>query len=122
MQFRPWGNVLFPLQKSQRKLVEFNLNLQLLNLKFNQKTHLSSETKVALAHLLDLLAVEPEPADVDVLDGLLLQALLECRVHGGEQVQEVGARLRRVKLEGGRVVLRRHHDEPRQGNLIDNEK
>ena len=55
--------------------MEFNLNLQLLNLKFNQKTHLSSETKVALAHLLDLLAVEPEPADVDVLDGLLLQAL-----------------------------------------------
>ena len=28
-----------------------------------------------ISHLFDLLAVEPEPADVDVLDGLLLQAL-----------------------------------------------
>ena len=44
-------------------------------------------------------------------------SLLESRVDGGEYVEEVGSRLRRVKLEGGRVVLRRHHDEPRQGNL-----
>ena len=70
-----------------------------------------------ISHLFDLLAVEPEPADVDVLDGLLLYALLESGIYRCENVEEVGARLRRVELECGRVVLRRHHDESRKGDL-----
>ena len=49
----------------------------------------------------------------------LRTSLFECGVDGGEYVEQVGARLRRVELEGRRVVLGGHHDEARQGHLRD---
>lgn len=63
------------------------------------------------------MAVELEPADVDVLDGLLLLAVLEGRVGRGEEVEQVGALLWRVELEARHVVLSGHHEETGQGNL-----
>ena len=69
-------------------------------------------------YLVHVVAVKTEPADVYVLDGLLLLALLERGVDGGEEVEEVGALLRRVELERRRVVLRGHHEEAGQRHLV----
>lgn len=72
-------------------------------------------------YLVKISTVDLEPADVDVLGGLLLLAHLVRRVGGREDVQQVGALLRSQEVEGCRVAIGEHHQVSSQGDLLGKE-
>ena len=69
------------------------------------------------ANLVNVRTVDLEPADVDVLGGLLLLAHLIGGVRRGKDVQEVRPLLRSQEVEGSCVAVREHHQITTQRNL-----
>ena len=75
------------------------------------------ERKIFETHLVYLVAVNLEPADVDVLGGLLPLAQVVGGIGGCKNVQQKCSFLGRQKMEGCCVTISEHHQVSTQRNL-----